>query len=407
MKVCVIDPSLFTLPYDRHLCAGLRAAGADVTLCGRALRSEEILGAHDFEFVPRCYPLSEGGATGRRRWWPASFKALEHVATARGLSRWLHDRFDVLHFQWSPLPLADGRQWRHLARERTIIFTVHDTTPFLGRPTSRLQTLGWRRLLDIAHGLIVHTHASRRDLEHLGIPASRISVIPHGTLQPACTQEVTTEPAGSADGRRTILVFGEIKPYKGLDVLLRAMAELPRPIAAGWRLVVAGRPRCEIAPLQRLAANLDIPVEWRLGFVPEAELSGMLRSADLVAFPYRRVDASGALMLALPFGVPVVASMVGLFREMLVDGVTAALAEPDDVRSLTHALERVMSDEALRARLRANVLDQVQRLWAWPAIAQAHLAVYARHHVARGGMLAGAATYSMSRPAPADTPAKS
>ncbi len=385
MKVCVIDPSLFTLPYDRHLCEGLHAAGAQVTLCGRALRTGELMGASSFAFEPRCYPFSEIGGSGRRGWWPSGFKALEHMAMAGRLSEWLREHFDVLHFQWSPLPLADARQWRRLARERTVIFTVHDTTPFLGRPTSQLQTLGWHRLLDIAHGLIVHTHAGRLDLERLGIPAGRISVIPHGPLYPACAQDTATDEPRAPDGRRTLLVFGEIKPYKGLDVLLRALAQVPPHIAAGWRLVVAGRMRCELEPLQRMAAGLGIPVEWRLGFVPEGELSALLRSVDLVAFPYRRVDASGALMLALPFGVPIVATRVGLFREMLVDGVNALLAEPDDVRSLTGALERAMSDDALRAQLRVNIRDQLGRVWAWPAIGRAHLDVYVRHHAARGG----------------------
>jgi glycosyltransferase involved in cell wall biosynthesis len=381
MKVAVIDPSLFTLPYDQHLCAGLQATGVDVTLCGRAIRRGEALAPHAYLFAPRCYPWTEAGGAAPRGRVRALLKAAEHVITAVQLARWLQPRFDVLHFQWSPLPLVDAWHWRRLARARTLLFTVHDTTPFLDRPTSRGQKIGWRRLLDVAHGLIVHTESSRRDLERLGVDPRRIDVIPHGPLYPVGgpAAEAAGTAANPRGGRRTLLVFGEIKPYKGIDVLLRALARVAPEVASGWRLVVAGRPRCDLAPLRALAAQSRVPVEWRLGFVPDPELTALIRAADTVVFPYRRVDASGALMLALPLGAAVVATRVGVFREMLVDGVTAVLAAPDNETSLARALERAMRDDGLRARLRESVREQVRGLWSWSAIARAHVAAYRRH----------------------------
>ena len=162
MRVGVVDPSFFTLAYDQHLCAGLHGAGVDVALCGRVLRADERAQPHEYRLEARCYPFTERGGqpgSGRTRAW---LKALEHVMDSARFASWLRSRFDVLHFQWSPMPAVDGRLWQRLARDRTVLFTVHDTTPFLGQPTSRLQALGWRGLLDAAHGLIVHTESSRR-----------------------------------------------------------------------------------------------------------------------------------------------------------------------------------------------------------------------------------------------------
>lgn len=376
MKVCVIDPSLFTLPYDQHLCGGLHAAGVDVTLCGRALRPEETVRPHAYPFEHRCYPRTERGQPARSRSSHAWWKAAEHVWTSTRLAASLRSRFDVLHFQWSALPLVDQWHWRRLARDRTVIFTVHDTTPFLGRPTSRWQKLGWRRLLDAAHGLIVHTEGSRRELVRLGIAAGRIAVVPHGPLEPVRGPHATRAALPATDGRRTLLVFGEIKPYKGIDVLLRAVARLPGDVAAGWRLIIAGRPRCDVTELQRLAARSRVPVEWRLDYVPEAEIAPLFEQAEVVVFPYRRVDASGALMLALPFGVPVVASQVGIFGELLEDGVTGALVPPGDEHALRDALVRLMRDDALRGAWRKNILERVARVWSWPAIARQHRDFY-------------------------------
>jgi glycosyltransferase involved in cell wall biosynthesis len=378
MRVCIVDPSLFTLAYDQHLCGGLCAAGVEVTLCGRGLRADETLRPHDHAFEARCYPLTERGQRGGSRGARAWLKATEHLWNSARLATWLRSRFDVVHFQWSPMPLVDRWHWERLARDRTVIFTVHDTTPFLGRPTSRWQQLGWRRLLDAPHGLIVHTEDGRKELLRLGVAAERISVVPHGPLQPLRTVAAEPPPLPAPQGVRTLLVFGEIKPYKGIDVLLRAAAQLPVAVAAGWRIVIAGRERCDLAELRTLAGQSRIPVEWRIGFVPDAEITPLFRGADLAVFPYRQVDASGALMLALPFGVPVVATRVGVFRELIEDGVTGWLAYPGDHADLARALERAMSDGARRATIRQNILARVTSLWSWPAIARAHVEVYRR-----------------------------
>jgi glycosyltransferase involved in cell wall biosynthesis len=120
-------------------------------------------------------------------------------------------------------------------------------------------------------------------------------------------------------------------------------------------------------------------VEWRLEYVPEAEVGALFAGADLVVFPYRQVDASGALMLALPFGVPVVASRIGVFRELLEHGVTGLLATPGDDKDLAIVLTRALRDDDLRATLRQNLAQRVRSVWSWSEIARAHLGIYERH----------------------------
>lgn len=381
MRVGVIDPSLFTLAYDRHLCEGLARAGADVTLFGRTLRPDEALVSQGYRFEPAFYRRTERGARSRMSPTLAWLKALEHVLESRRLAGRLGRECDVLHFQWSPLPAWDQRTWRRLGRQRALIFTVHDTTPFLGRPTHPLQKVGWRALLDLAHGLIVHTESSRKVLVDLGVPAEKIEVVHHGPLHgPAPVPQAPRQFVDPAPGRRgTILVFGEIKPYKGIDVLLRAAARLPRDLAAGWRIVIAGRPRCDLGELQALASASRVSVEWRPGFVPDAEIGPLFAQADLVVFPYRRIDASGALMLALPFGAPIIASRIGIFAEMLADGVTGLLTPPGDDVALAGALERAMRDPELRRTLGENARAAARSVCSWDEIGQAHARIYRKH----------------------------
>jgi hypothetical protein len=84
-------------------------------------------------------------------------------------------------------------------------------------------------------------------------------------------------------------------------------------------------------------------------------------------------------MLALPFGMPVVASRVGVFRELIEDGVTGWLVNPGDDVALARALEGAMRDPERRATVRRNIIARVATLWSWPTIARAHLEIYRRH----------------------------
>lgn len=377
MKVCVLDPSLFTLPYDQHLCAALSEAGLDVTLCGRPLRAAETAYPHRYPFHHMFYRVTEG--IGRRLRFPGArsgLKSAEHLWCTWRLGAWLRrEAFDVVHVQWSPIPLIDRWAWRVWRRARGLVFTVHDTEPFLGQASSPGQRLGWWGLLDVAQRLVVHTEKSRNELAGMGVSPGRITRVPHGPLYPVHHADGAAR-ARVGDGIRTILVFGEIKRYKGIDVLLRAAARVPPEVARGWRILIAGRPRMDVTGLRALAHRSAIPVEWRLGFVPDEEMVAMFRSADLMVFPYRNIDASGVLMMALPFGLPVLASEIGVFAELLAHGESALLVPPGDEGALAGALTQAMADAGLRERLRRGLARCLDGQLSWRSIAHEHIRAY-------------------------------
>ena len=130
--------------------------------------------------------------------------------------------------------------------------------------------------------------------------------------------------------------------------------------------------------LRGLATELGIQdlVEWHLRFVSDDEVPSFIESSQLVAFPYRRIDASGVLMLVLPFGKPIVATRVGCFEELLTDEEHALLVPPEDHRALARALERVVTrqEEARAMGLRARhlALDAM----SWDRIAERTEALY-------------------------------
>jgi len=374
MKIAVIDPSMFTWPYDHELVKALQQHGHDVRLFGKALPASDPR-SRDPLLCPLFYRhLASADA------WPTSLKRV-----AKGLSHWssmarLRRELaawspDVIHFQWLPLPLVDGLFLPLLRRIAPLVLTVHDTLPFNGSPRSVVQAAGAFGAFRQFDHLIVHTDQGRQRMASL--VAGGLSRIPHGLLHAGSPGAEIGGPS-ERDGRMTLLMFGQIKPYKGVDVLLEALARLPEQSRSRLRVCIAGKPHMDMDPLHALAARLGVgeSVEFRLGFVPDHDLEELFREANAVLFPYREIEASGALMATLAHERPVIASRLGSFAELLEDGREALLVPPGDAAALAAALQRFVDDAQLRARLALGAVALKAAIPSWSSIAEQTVAAY-------------------------------
>jgi glycosyltransferase involved in cell wall biosynthesis len=143
-----------------------------------------------------------------------------------------------------------------------------------------------------------------------------------------------------------MVLFGELKPYKGLDILVEAVAALPLPLRRQLRVIVAGRPRMDIAPLvSRIAAlGLGGQFELRLRRLSEEEMAALFAEADGFVFPYRQIDASGVYYLVGSLGKWLIASRVGVFAEEMSSRAQGTLVPPEDVPALAQALHRAIAE---------------------------------------------------------------
>ncbi|WP_192918617.1 glycosyltransferase [Salinigranum salinum] len=377
----MLDPSAFTPPYDHHLCTGLAAVGCDLTL----LTTDADYFLWDdktaYDRVEYFYGHTNGLYAGHDSLpGRTAVKGVEHVLDMARVLREIRSRDpDVVHFQWLPLPVVDRVYLRALARVAPLVFTVHDTTPFHGASTSRLQLLGARSVYDAFDRLIVHTRTSRDELVRQGVLASDVSVIPHGILEyPEPTAPASGGGVEEEDGVDEVLFFGTIKPYKNVDTLLEAFASLPPETREGTVLRIAGNPKVDVAPLKGLADSLGIAsaVRWDLRFVPDVEVPELFAGADLVAFPYDDIDQSGALLTALQYEKPVLATDISGFAEVLTDGEHGFLVPPNDADALAGAMDRILSDPDLSARMSERVGDLAESIPTWTAIAAQTREVY-------------------------------
>jgi glycosyltransferase involved in cell wall biosynthesis len=349
VRVHVVDPPAYTPPYDRALCAALAAAGAQVTLVTSHFRHGEVPPARGYAVDERFY----------RRGLP---RPVQHVpdmlAYARARRR---ARPDVTHWQWASIQELD---WALVGRGGGArVLTAHDVLPRVAR---RLQTAGQRRLYAGMDAVVVHTeHGRQRLIAEAGVDPARVHVIPHGAFT-HLAEVVPVAPPELAGAREddvpTALLFGLLKPYKGLDVLYEAWRALQVPA----RLWVVGAPRMALPD-----PPPGVTVVPR--FVSDAEAAWCLRQAALTVLPYRDIEMSGVLFSALGLGRPLLLSDVGGFPEVRA----AAHVPAGDAPALAAELGRLLGDPAARDALAAAAARDAASTYAWDGIAARHLALYA------------------------------
>jgi len=131
------------------------------------------------------------------------------------------------------------------------------------------------------------------------------------------------------------LFFGHVRPFKGLDVALRAWRLLKTEVT----LVVAGEAWWKgEAEYRALAEGLE-NVRFEFRFIPDAEMATYFAAADVVLAPYRIEAQSGVALAAFHFGRPVIASTVGGLPEIIEEGVNGMLVPPDDPQALARAID--------------------------------------------------------------------
>ncbi len=343
MRVVLADPPAFTPAYDHELAVALARAGADVELVTSRFRFGDAPVPDGYERLELFYPLSS--RLFRRSRLRLPVKIAEHPF---GLAALRARPADVLHLQWL-IPELDGRLFRPQA---PCVFTAHDLLP---RRTARKREL-WRRLLGRFDRVVVHSERGRETLAPLGVDAR---VIPHPVFP--------SDPERSDDGR-TVLSFGVIRPYKGLADAIEAVRH------ANARLVVAGEPLESIEPYREAARGLD--VEWRLGYLPRADVDRALGEATVAVFPYKpELDQSGALLRALGAGVPAVAYDVGGVAEPVRRFGAGRVVPAGDVDALGDAVRELLTDRDALDSARAGARRARAEL-TWDASARAHLDLY-------------------------------
>jgi glycosyltransferase involved in cell wall biosynthesis len=248
-------------------------------------------------------------------------------------------RSDLVVLVWTtPFHALTYRAIMAVAGRARIVAVVHNALPHEPLPLQRPLT---RWVLSRCDGFVVHASTVAAELDELLGSQVEAVTTPH-------PPNVDVEPhpvPPVADGALRLLFFGFIRPYKGLDVALDALALL-RSRGVSHELTVAGEvwDPTEDWDAQVRRRGLGDQVVLRLGYVADDEVNGLLAEHHAALLPYRSATQSGIAPIAFAAGRPVVATAVGGLTDVITDGENGTLASPGDARSLADAIERCADD---------------------------------------------------------------
>jgi D-inositol-3-phosphate glycosyltransferase len=234
-----------------------------------------------------------------------------------------------------------------------------------------------RQLGRSADTVVVQCQDEIRELGLLGVPRSRMALVPSGVDTDRFRPAGPAEPRGS---RPRILTVGRLVERKGFEDIIRALPAVP----GAECVVVGGAPGARPADdpyacrLRELAGRCRVAHRVRLvGAVPAPDMPRWYRSADvLAAAPW--YEPFGLTPLeAMACGVPVVATAVGGLTDTVLDGVTGDLVPPRDPRALGAALRRLLADEVRRFAYGAAAVERAGQSYSWRRVATQLAAVYA------------------------------
>jgi len=382
----MLDAACSSMPYDHLLCEALMEGGLDVEFIGSKYVHTDWKLISTYNRRDHFYKGTDFLYRGKARGFLRRYvKSIEHISNMKNLLKIARQlQPDIIHFQWSQLPPIDRWYLPHLRKIAPLVYTIHNSTPLHGEKPKfyRLQQQGFDSFLDNFDAFIAHTHYTQRTfVNNFPKNEGRVNVVPHGLLNYYLNMKGSLEAANNYDipsDEQVLLFFGNISHYKGLDILIHAMAKLSQTVLSKVRLLVVGRPSMPIEPIRELARSLGVDqrILWDLRFVREEEIDQILRMATLIVMPYRHIDQSGALMTVMNYGKPIVASRLGGFAEILIDGVHGRLVTPEDPQDLAKAIEQLLTSKTLIKKMEESVQTLASEWPTWTKIASQTMAVY-------------------------------
>ncbi len=247
------------------------------------------------------------------------------------------------------LRTSGPRRRKH--RPRTAVI-CHNVLPHERRPGDVALT---RTLLAHVDTVLTHSPAQAAEARDLapGTAVLTVPLPPHLPTTDFSERPGSPPPDPLSSQSVRLLFFGIVRPYKGLDVLLRALALAPEHLT----LTVAGEFWGGTAETETLIAELGLAgrVALRPGYLPATEIPALFAAADALVLPYREATASQNALLAFAHGVPVITTTAGALADVVrdgVDGLTCAPADADDLARALTAISEPGRLEALRSEIK-------------------------------------------------------
>jgi glycosyltransferase involved in cell wall biosynthesis len=358
--------------------------------CFELVKALVELGKVEFISFSKMYParLYPGGGLEEDQTFPAlnhaNLRVRRFLAWYNPVS-WLHEalvvKSDLLHVQWWSLPLSPIYAALCLGfklRRKPVLFTIHNVE---SHDPSRSYTAICRLLFKLGDHYIVHSESNNEALiRDYHVRPGKVTRIPHGPLdlhlKEAPDRDRIRKELGFSTGDQVILLYGAIRPYKGIETALQALAQVARECPR-CKLLIAGKPWVSWERYAQLIAALGLVdrVVTRLQYVPSNEVYKLFTAADLVLLPYTRFEAqSGVGATALSFRKPMIVSAVGGLPDLVADA--RYVVPPGDVSALAERMLDCLQNPLELARMSSDAAAAAESM-SWTSIARKTWMIYA------------------------------
>jgi alpha-maltose-1-phosphate synthase len=278
---------------------------------------------------------------------------------------------DVIHLQsfqpWFLLILP----WLKL-KEHHVVATFHDVRTHQGeRDVSLLTIIPYSLVTKYFEMIFVHGRKLKQQLMEF-YPANKICIIPIGEHNVAplkkCAMDLKEET-------NTVLFFGRILQYKGLEYLIQAEPLITKEIP-GTKIIIAGRGE-HFEKYQQLMVNKE-NFEVHNHFIGCKQAAELFEKCSLVVLPYVDGSQSGVVPVAYAFKKPVVVTKVGSIPEIVDNGKTGYIVRARDEVALAEAVITLLKDDALRREMGDNGYQKLKSDLSWGKIAETTIRAYCK-----------------------------
>ena len=371
MKYVMVDISGKVPKYDIALCEAVSSslvAENELILLAANIEPTNIQcnAKRLISLIPRKFQNSENKIK-------RSVKALEGIINYIYLLAFvLFTQPKVIHFQWLPFLEVSSIERIFLQLIKLVspkskfLLTVHNIYPHNSIESSRVKYKARFALVEkIFDKFILHLQISKTEFCHeFGIEESRCKVIPHGVFEP---KDLKIKPYKRNEKLRLIM-YGNQSYYKGTDILVDAIALLPKEIQNQVCTTIVGKISNDyLSLLQDKAKGLNINIIPE--FVSDEKLNQMILDSDIIVLPYREISQSGVLLLALFFERPIICSDLPSFRETLSSISNDYFFESNNSKKLATLIEKYVCN-FFDVDQYVEKLKSIKEMYLWPTIAK-------------------------------------
>lgn len=271
-------------------------------------------------------------------------------------------KYDIVHIQ--------GQSWLFFLfipylklKRKPIYWTVHDVDIRPSNPGIRgkLESLQVRLLcqnnilrkhVDV---IIVHGSKLKEKLISKGVDKNKIHVLPHFDYR-----YLLDSKSYSDDTDDYVLLFGKIKPYKGIDIFLKASRIARKRLGSKFKAIIAGKG--DISYLDPLFRDDDkVYLQILNRYIPDSEISMLFRKAKFLVLPYTDASQSGIIPLAYTFSKPVIVSDIGSIPEYVDNGITGLIFEVGNIDQLANCIIEMFQNTETSIEMGKNAYKKMMK----------------------------------------------